>query len=173
MTSATTSPTATPPSAVPTKSSPTPQIETAELVAAIAVRSATSAVASLTRPSPSRTVTIRRGIPTRRATAVAATASGGATTAPTATATANGTGSSHQMTKRGGERGRQDQTDRELRDRQPVTTKVDQRRAQRRRVEQGGQEADEHDVGSSAERVGTPGTNEAARPTSVRLSGAG
>ncbi len=51
-----------------------------------AVRKATRAVASLSRDSPSSTVTIRRGIPTRRAMASAATASGGATTAPSAKA---------------------------------------------------------------------------------------
>ena len=70
----------------------------ASVKAAIAVRRATRAVASLTRDSPSRMVTTRRGSPIRRATAVAATASGGATTAPRAKATANGTGSSHQVT---------------------------------------------------------------------------
>ena len=51
-----------------------------------AVRSATSAVASLNSDSPSRIVTIRRGSPMRRPIAVAATASGGATTAPIASA---------------------------------------------------------------------------------------
>ena len=66
--------------------------------AAIAVRSATSAVASLNNDSPSMMVTIRRGMPIRRATAVAETASGGATTAPSAIAVANGIGSSHQAT---------------------------------------------------------------------------
>jgi hypothetical protein len=54
-------------------------------------RSTTIAVASLTRLSPSRIVTIRRGRPTRRAIVVAATASGGATTAPRANATAHST----------------------------------------------------------------------------------
>ena len=61
------------------------------MIAATAVFSATSAVASLTRLSPSRIDTTRRGIPTRRAIAVAATASGGATTAPSAKAAASGT----------------------------------------------------------------------------------
>jgi hypothetical protein len=60
-------------------------------MAAIAVRSVTSAVASLRRLSPSRSVTTRRGMPTRRATALAATASGGATTAPSARASAKST----------------------------------------------------------------------------------
>ena len=54
--------------------------------AAIAVRSETRAVASLSSDSPSSTVTMRRGRPIRRPTAVAATASGGATTAPIARA---------------------------------------------------------------------------------------
>ena len=53
---------------------------------AIAVRSATRAVASFSSDSPSRIVTIRRGMPIRRAIAVAETASGGATTAPRAKA---------------------------------------------------------------------------------------
>jgi len=53
---------------------------------AIAVRNVTSAVASLIRLSPSRIVTIRRGTPSRRKIAVAATASGGATIAPSANA---------------------------------------------------------------------------------------
>ena len=54
-------------------------------------RSATSAVASLSSDSPSRIVTIRRGSPIRRPIAVAATASGGATTAPIANAIAHET----------------------------------------------------------------------------------
>ena len=53
--------------------------------------SATSAVASLSSDSPSRIVTIRRGSPIRRPIAVAATASGGATTAPIASAIAHET----------------------------------------------------------------------------------
>jgi hypothetical protein len=48
------------------------------------VRRATRAVASLRSDSPSRIVTTRRGNPIRRPIAVAATASGGATTAPIA-----------------------------------------------------------------------------------------
>lgn len=55
-------------------------------MAAMAVRRVTRAVASLTRLSPSSTATTRRGRPMERATAVAATASGGATTAPIASA---------------------------------------------------------------------------------------
>ena len=77
----TTSPTSTPPPAATTKSRARTWYAT---VLARAVRSATSAVASLSRDSPSRIVTIRRGRPIRRPIAVAATASGGATTAPIA-----------------------------------------------------------------------------------------
>ena len=77
-------PDGTPPPAARTKSQPTCHGATDAVSAAIAVFSATSAVASLTRLSPSRIDTIRRGMPTRRATVVAATASGGATTAPSA-----------------------------------------------------------------------------------------
>ncbi len=58
-------------------------------MAPVAVRSRTREVASLTRLSPSRIDTTRRGSPTLRATAVVATASGGATTAPSANAAAN------------------------------------------------------------------------------------
>ncbi len=57
-------------------------------IAATAVLSSTSAVASLSSPSPSRMVTTRGGRPSRLPSAVAATASGGATTAPSASATA-------------------------------------------------------------------------------------
>jgi hypothetical protein len=66
-------------------------------LAVMAVPRATRAVASFSRDSPSRIVTTRRGRELLRATAVAATASGGATTAPSANATAKGTGSiSHE-----------------------------------------------------------------------------
>ena len=95
---ATARPTATPPAAVTTKpiaASPTP---TAPAIPAIARRRQVIAVASLTKDSPSRIVTSRRGNPTRRAIDVAATASGGATTAPRANATANGTCKISQVT---------------------------------------------------------------------------
>jgi hypothetical protein len=59
-------------------------------VAAIATRSAVSAVASLSRLSPDRIVMSRRGRPSSRPTAVAATASGGATIAPRAKPAARG-----------------------------------------------------------------------------------
>ena len=58
------------------------------IAAAIAKRYATRAVASLTRLSPSRIVTTRRGTPSRWKIVVAATASGGATMAPSANAAA-------------------------------------------------------------------------------------
>lgn len=57
--------------------------------AATAVRRTTSAEASLTRLSPSSTVIRRGGSPTRCPIAVAATASVGLTTAPSAVARAN------------------------------------------------------------------------------------
>ena len=104
MTTPTTTPKPTPTTTARLKSKATEPIETSPACppaaaaasgkAAIAVRSDTRAVASLTSDSPSRIVTIRRGSPMRRATAVAATASGGATIAPSANATANGTPSS-------------------------------------------------------------------------------
>ena len=66
-------------------------------MAAMAIRRQVIAVASLTRDSPSRIVTMVRGSPTRRAIEVAATASGGATTAPSANATGKGTGRISQV----------------------------------------------------------------------------
>ncbi len=80
-------PTRRPPAAAQTKSAPTRQATTFSeptAITAAAVRSATSAVASLSSDSPSRIVTTRRGSPIRRPMAVAATASGGETTAPIA-----------------------------------------------------------------------------------------
>ena len=65
----------------------------------MAVRSATSAVASLSSDSPSRIVTIRLGNPILRAIAVAATASGGATTAPIAIAASQGMPGSKAWTR--------------------------------------------------------------------------
>ncbi len=47
-----------------------------------------SAVASLARPSPSRTTMVRRGSPSRRAMAIGATSSGGEMMAPSTKATA-------------------------------------------------------------------------------------
>ena len=58
--------------------------------AATANCSATSAVASFTRLSPSRITWMRWGTPSRRMIAVAATASGGETIAPSAKAAAQG-----------------------------------------------------------------------------------
>ena len=54
--------------------------------APMATRYATSAVASLTRPSPSRMVVSDRWAPTVRMTAIAATGSGGETMAPSVNA---------------------------------------------------------------------------------------
>ena len=68
-----------------------PRVEVASQTAR-AVRSDTSAIASLARDSPSRIVVMRLGSPILRATAVAATASGGATMAPTAKAREKGIG---------------------------------------------------------------------------------
>ena len=89
-----------PPPAARTKSQPTSSGVTVEVIAAIVALRATSAVASFTRLSPSRMVVMRRGRPTRRPTAVVATASGGATTAPSANAAARvSDGSAHHATR--------------------------------------------------------------------------
>ena len=99
ITAATANPIRAPPPAAMRKSRLTEPIETVPARARTAVRNATSAVASLSSDSPSRIVTILRGRPIRRATAVAATASGGETTAPKASAAASGIGSSHQVSR--------------------------------------------------------------------------
>ncbi len=85
------SPTTTPPPAARTNLPPTSSTLTEARIAAVVVRRATRAVASLSRLSPSRIETIRRGMPTLRAIVVAATASGGETTAPSAKAPAGET----------------------------------------------------------------------------------
>lgn len=102
-TSATATPIAMPPTDAQAKSSTTPPKDTppeatpdARPAAARAVRRETRAVASLTSDSPSRIDTRRRGSPMRRPTAVAATASGGATTAPIAKATPKSRPSTHR-----------------------------------------------------------------------------
>ena len=110
-------------------------------------RSATRAVASLSSDSPSRIVTIRRGSPIRRPIAVAATASGGATTAPIAKAIGQRDAGQQQVrtppTPSVGER---DQPDRQQQDRPPVGVEVDQRGALRGGVQQRRQQPEQHDV---------------------------
>ena len=67
--------------------------------AATKTRNSVSEVASLTRLSPPTMVMIRRGRPSRRPTASAETASGGATTAPsTSPAASDRPGTTHQAT---------------------------------------------------------------------------
>ncbi len=81
-------PTRIPPPAASRKSSAMSTTPTVAVVpiATMAILRATRAVASLSRDSPSRMLTRRRGRPMRRPIAVAATASGGAITAPMANA---------------------------------------------------------------------------------------
>ena len=86
-----TSPTPIPPTAASRKSPiPSSQPTPSPTAAASATRYAVIAVASLNSDSPWRIVTTRSGSPTRRAIEVAATASGGATTAPSTSAAASG-----------------------------------------------------------------------------------
>ena len=111
MTKNATTPMATPPTEAISRSTPTDETVTSGAssapptpwattspVAASAVRRVTRAVASLSSDSPSRMVVIRRGRPIRRATEVVATASGGATIAPRASASAKEIGSNSQAT---------------------------------------------------------------------------
>lgn len=97
--SATTTPMATPPPAARANRQATSPGPTLRLRAAMATLRATSAAASFTKLSFSSSVVIERGRPRRLPSAVAATASGGATTAPMATAAANEiAGVTHQVT---------------------------------------------------------------------------
>ena len=87
----TTSPIATPPNTARTNSPSAARNEKLPpMAAATATRYAISAEASLTRLSPSIRLTSRRGAPSPRAIAVAATGSVGETIAPSAKATAQG-----------------------------------------------------------------------------------
>ncbi len=87
----TTSPIAIPPTTATTKSTLASKSEKLPpIAAATATRYAISADESLTRLSPSITLTSRRGTPSWRVIAVAATGSVGETIAPSANATAQG-----------------------------------------------------------------------------------
>ena len=94
---ATAKPTTTPPTAATAKPAATSPAVTVLAMATRPTRTQVIAVASLSSDSPSRMVTSCRGMPIRRAMVVAATASGGATTAPKAKANANGTGRMSQV----------------------------------------------------------------------------
>ena len=86
-----TSPTPTPPIDASANSLiPSAQVAPAPTAAASATLYAVIAVASFTRDSPWRIVVIRPGSRSRRAMAVAATASGGAITAPSTSAAVAG-----------------------------------------------------------------------------------
>ena len=92
------SPTATPTTTASTKSPAIAHGFTTLTIAAMVAFNATSAVASLSRLSPSSTVTSRRGRCNRPAIAVTATVSVGATTAPNANAAASvSDGTTHQV----------------------------------------------------------------------------
>ena len=106
-----------------------------------------SAVASFSRLSPSRIVTIRRGTARRAATAVAAISSGGATIAPSAMATAHGMpGIRACAVARGRERAGHHEPDGERPDRAQVRAQAAQRSVERRDVEQRGQDHEEDEV---------------------------
>ena len=91
---------------------------------------------------------MRRGMPMRRATVVAATASGGATTAPSAKPAARvAPGTTHHGEQPDRGRRERDGADAEQPDRAAVGLEVDQRGADRCRVEQRRQQADQDEVG--------------------------
>ena len=142
-TQATARPTRMPPTDSRANSIPTSRAVTDPPIATMAVRRMVIAVASLNRDSPSRIVTTRRGRPIRRATAVAATASGGATTAPERDGRREGDADEppgHQPDPGGGE---DDEPDGQQPDDVLVGAEVDERGADRRRVEQGRQDAEQ------------------------------
>ena len=124
--------------------------------------------------SPSSMVTTRRGSPIRRAIAVAATASGGATTAPSANAAAQvRPGTTACTTSADADRGEGDQADREQQDRPPVGVEVDQRGLQRGGVEQRRQEPHQHHLGGQAAPRGRRAGRTLPAPRATSTSGAG
>lgn len=139
-------------------------------MATIAVRRMVMAVASLSRDSPSRIVTTRRGNPIRRATAVAATASGGATTAPSAMAAENGMGRSHHVMSPM----LNAETTTSPTDSSPMTflfalrSTIDMRIAAA--YNSGGSTPSRISSGENA-MVGVSGTNESSMPATVRVNG--
>ncbi len=143
MTTKNRNPTRMPPPAATTKSRA--RVDQAT-VATIAVRRATRAVASLSSDSPSRIVTILRGRPIRRAIAVAATASGGATTAPIAKQGPQPRSGSSQCTSTATPAvvKATSPTD-SRRIEPPVGVEVDEARLDRRGVEQWRQQPEQHD----------------------------
>ena len=123
----------------------------------MAVRSSTSAVASLTSPSPSRIDTSRGGSPSRFAIEVAATTSVGLMTAPSAIAAPRfEVVEQHEQHEPGDERAHHDEQHRERRDAREVAAEVDHRHVERRRVEQRRQHAHEDDLGLDVD-LGDPG----------------
>ena len=127
----------------------------APTAAAEATRNSTSAVASLSRLSPSRMVTIRRFRPIRRATAVAAIASGGATTAPSAKQAASGTcGSSAFTTKPDDGRDEQHVPDGQQQDRPQVVPERRHRGLDGGDEQQRRQDPDDHQVRVDARAPG-------------------
>lgn len=94
-------PTATPPSPSSAKRSTAPwKLNTPVSAAAAAKRYSTRPAASLSRLSPSSSTISRRGSATRSSTALAATASGGETIAPSVKQAAQGSEGTAQCTAR-------------------------------------------------------------------------
>ena len=118
--------------------------ENVPLIAAItATRNATSAVASLTRLSPSMITTRRRGTPSRLEIAVAAIGSVGETTAPSTNDAAQLMPTANVRDDRDGDDRHQHEPEREQADRPGVRPEVAERREERGRVEERRQHADQ------------------------------
>src|SRR4029453_16059616 len=164
------SPISSPPPAATRKSRPTAATDT---VAASAVRKPTSAVASLSSDSPSSTVTIPRGSPIRRPIAVAATASGGATTAPMANAAHHGSVGSSRCTSA--------PTPSVVNTTSPTDSSRIGRRLALKSTSEGFSDAEYSNGGSSPTSTtsgasctsGTNGRYEATMPTAISTSGEG
>ena len=125
----------------------------------------------MSSPSPSMRVCSREGMPKRRPIEIAATASGGARTAPSARAAAHGRSGDDEVGHAAdGERAHRDQRHREQGDGPRVRAEVDEAGVQRRAVEQRRQDEDEDHLGVERERR-SPATGEQARPPSTSSTG--
>ena len=150
-----TTPIATPPSATTTNETDDSTSENVAIpsATAAAARYAMSDEASLMRLSPSRIVTIRRETPSRWKTAVAATASGGATIAPRVSAAARPMpGIEALATSPTATVVNSDEPHREQQDRARVGTEVTDRREVGRREQDRRQEQQEDEVGRELDR---------------------
>ena len=158
-------PTATPPAPVTrNRSAAWPAEKDPVSAAATPSRYATSAVASLTSPSPSRMVVSTRRAPMVRITAIAATGSGGETmAAEDERGGPRELGGERVRHHRDGHDGEQDHQRAEAGDRPEVQPEVAERGVERAPVEQRGDEEEEERVGVELD-PGEPGHEHQPQP---------